>query len=320
MDINAKQLEALDFNYLNQAETFQYSTDQLARAKSSTAIMDKLSAEVGDWEAATQAFDAAYRKATTTRQTKVVETLDSERDTIYAGFTGTVSNALKSPIATQQQAAQQLQEPIKRYAISTSAEYQEQTMRTEQLCTDLLANYAAPLADLGLTAWVEALQAKNCEFQEAMTQRTNEQAGYVKSELTNLRQQIIVAYRIFAKLMNVVLIYEGDSAYSAVIDQMNAEVRHYKQIAARKGASSSTSGTSGGTASAGTSPSTGGNAASDGANSTGDNGGQTGDNGGSSLPDDLGNDIPSGGSSSGADSGSTGANGGSGLPSDLGNG
>ena len=38
MDINAKQLEALDFNYLNQAETFQYSTDQLARAKSSTAI------------------------------------------------------------------------------------------------------------------------------------------------------------------------------------------------------------------------------------------------------------------------------------------
>jgi hypothetical protein len=30
MDINAKQLEALDFNYLNQAETFQYSSHPAA--------------------------------------------------------------------------------------------------------------------------------------------------------------------------------------------------------------------------------------------------------------------------------------------------
>ena len=128
----------------------------------------------------------------------------------------------------------------------SGAVYQEQTMRTNQLCQDLLANYASQLAALGLTAWIEALLAKNQEFQAVMTQRTNDQANYVKSELVNLRLQIIAAYRVFAKLMNVVLIYEGDTAYATVIDQMNAEVRHYRQIIARKGGGSGDSGSNGG--------------------------------------------------------------------------
>ncbi|MBR0036514.1 MAG: hypothetical protein IJP70_02610 [Bacteroidales bacterium] len=246
MNINARQIEALDFNYLNQAETYQYNADQLARVKSSAAIMAKLQAEVAAWEASMQTFDVTYRKATTAGQTKVVENRDAERDKIYSGFVGTVNNALKSPIEAQQQAATTLQEPIKRYAISTGAEYQEQTMRTEQICQELLANYAPQLTALGLTAWVEALQAKNRDFKAAMTQRTNEQAGFVKSELANLRLQIISCYRAFVKLMNVVLIYEGDTAYASVIDQLNAEVRHYKQIIARKGGPVSASSYTGG--------------------------------------------------------------------------
>ena len=293
MNINARQIDALDFNFLSQAETYQYSIDQLTRAKSSSAIMAKLSAEVGAWEAATQAFDSAFRKMTTTGQTKVVETLDAERDSIYTGFTGTVNSALKSPIAAQQQAAQQLQEPIKRYAISTTSVYQEQTMRTEQLSQDLLDNYQSQLAALGLTAWIEALQAKNQEFQAAMTQRTNDQAGYVKSELANLRLQIIATYRVFVKLMNVVLIYEGDTAYATVIDQMNAEVRHYRQIIARKGGTTPAD-NGGGTDTPGTGGDNGGGTDTPGTG--GDNGGGTdtpgtgGDNGGGTDTPGTGGD------------------------------
>ena len=235
MDINARQIEALDFNYLDQSETYQYSVDQLARVKLNAAILEKLGTEVNAWEAVNQAFDVAYRKVSTSLQTKVVQTLDSERDSIYTGITGMVTNMLKSPVTSQREAAEELQEPIKRYGINAGGEYQQQTMRTDQFCTDLLANYSSQLTALGLTAWVEALQAKNQEFSAAMNARTNDQASYVRSELTQLRQQIITTYRVFVKLMNVVLIYEGDTAYASTIDQMNAEVRHYRQIIARKG-------------------------------------------------------------------------------------
>ena len=242
MDINARQIDYLEFNYLDQSETYQYSVDQLSRVKANAALMAKLGNEVGAWETATQNFDAAYRKVTTAGQTKTLGTIDNERDTIYSGLVGTVSNATKSPIAAQKSAATELQEPIKRYDVNTGGEYQQETMRVDQFCQDLLANYASQLTTLGLTAWVEALQAKNLEFQEAMRARTDDQAGYVKSELTQLRLQMVSAYRVFRKLANVILIYEGDSAYATIIDQLNAEVRHYRQIVARKGGPSSSSG------------------------------------------------------------------------------
>ena len=159
-----------------------------------------------------------------------------------SGFKGSVSNARKSPIAAQAQAAEEVYEVIERYNINTSGEYEQQTMRTDQMCTDLLTNYQTQLTTLGLTAWVEALQAKNQEFNAAMTARTNAQAGYVRSELAQLRQQLIAAYRNFVKMLNAVLLYEGDTAYATVVDQMNAEVRHYKQIIARKRGGSSSGG------------------------------------------------------------------------------
>ena len=288
MNINAKQIEALDFNYLDQAETYQYMVDQLARAKASTPLMTKLGTEIGAWESSMQAFDVAFRRATTAGQTKVVETLDDERDTLYTGLNGTVNNATKSPIAGQKAAATELLEPFKRYDVKTGGEYQQETMRLDQLCQDLLTNYSSQLTALGITAWVEALQAKNQEFQAAMIARTNEQAGYVKSELTQLRQQMIVAYRAVVKLGNVVFIYEGDTAYATTIDQMNAEVRHYKQIIARKGGGSgSGSGSSGSGGTASPDPSQGGgNEGSNTGNSgnSGDYGGSTGVNEGGDTP------------------------------------
>ena len=257
MDLNARQLENLDFSYLDQSETYQYNDNQLVRVKACAAMMAKLEFVITPWEQAKQLFDERYRRMLTTGQTKTNEALDSERDALTTGFRGSVSNARKSPIAGQAQAAEVLFEVVERYDINTSGEYEQQTMRTDQMCTDLLTNYQSQLATLGLTAWVEALQAKNQEFNAAMTARTNAQAGYVRSELTQLRQMLITAYRNFVKMLNAVLLYEGDTAYADTVDQMNAEVRHYKQIISRKRGGGSTGGTSDvnqGTNNSGTSP------------------------------------------------------------------
>jgi len=311
MDINARQIGYLEFNYLDQSEVYQYSVDQLSRAKACAPLMAKLGSEVGAWELAAQAFDTAYRKSTTAGQTKTVEGLDKERDSLYNGLTGTINNATKSPIAAQKAAATELQEPIKRYDVKTTGEYQQQTMRVGQFCQDLLANFAAQLTTLGLTAWVEALQAKNTEFQEAMNVRTDEQAGYVKSELTQLKLQLIAAYRDFRKLANVIFIYEGDGAYATTIDQMNAEVRHYKQIIARKGGPSAASSDSG----QGASP----NPSQGGENGGQQTGGDSNQGGGTGTIDtgDTGGGSTGGGTTGGDNGGSTGGgdNGGGGTGS-----
>ena len=286
MDINARQLDALDFNYLDQSETYQYNENQLVRAKGSAAIVAKLQEFITPWEQAKQRFDECYRKMSTAEQTKTNKSLDDERDELTTGFGGTVRNAKKSPLPGQAEAATVLEEVINRYNIKTDGEYEQQTMRTGQMCTDLLTNYQAQLTTLGLTAWVEALQAKNEEFNAAMTARTNSQAGYVKSELGQLRQQLITAYRNFVKMLNVVLIYEGDTAYADVVDQMNAEVRHYKQIIARKGGKVSAGSEGTGTGTGTTTPTN---------PDSGDNGGTTPDPTTDPDPSTGGGDNNSGG-------------------------
>ena len=259
MDINARQLGALDFNFLDQSETYQYIADQLARVKGCQPMMNKLSVYVTSWEAAMQTFDVAY----------------------------------------------------------ASGEYEQQTMRTEQLCNDLLTNFQSQLTALNLTAWVEALRAKNQEFQAAMNARTNDQADYVPSELTQLRRQMIAAYRNFVKMLNVVLLYEGDAEYATVVDQLNAEVRHYKQIIARKGGTTSATTNTGGT---GSSTNTGGTNENGGtqqggstdnpSTGSGDTGSGTEQGGGTGTltPTDPGTDNPSTGS--GGDNGGSSDNGG----------
>ena len=173
MDLNAKQLDNLDFSYLDQSEVYQYNENQLVRAKGNAAIVAKLQEFITPWEQAKQRFDDRYRQMTTAGQTKTNETLDNERDKLTTGFNGTVSNAKKSPLPGQAEAAEVLEEVIKRYDIKTEGEYEQQTMKTSQMCTDLLTNYQAQLTTLGLTAWVEALQAKNEEFNAAMLRSVN---------------------------------------------------------------------------------------------------------------------------------------------------
>ena len=304
MDINARQIGYLEFNYLDQSEIYQYSVDQLSRAKACAPLMAKLGTEVGAWETATQAFDTAYRKVTTVGQTKVVDTLDKERDSLYGGLVGTINNATKSPIAAHAAAATALLEPVNRYDVKTGGEYQQETMRIDQFCQDLLANFTSQLATLGLTEWAQALQTKNLEFQEAMRARTDDQAGYVKSELTLLKQQMIAAYNAFRKLANVIFIYEGDAAYAATIDQMNAEVRHYKQIIARKGGPSSAgsgsgSGQNGGQQSGGQQTTD--NGQQGGGQQTTDNGQQGGGQQTTDNGQQTGNDNPGGGDTPGGE-------------------
>ena len=50
MDLNARQLENLDFSYLDQAEVYQYNENQLVRAKGNAAIAAKLQEFITPWE------------------------------------------------------------------------------------------------------------------------------------------------------------------------------------------------------------------------------------------------------------------------------
>ena len=98
------------------------------------------------------------------------------------------------------------------------------------------------LTTTGLDDWFQDLKAKNEAFLAKMNERTEAQAGQQKGIVREKRLLAEAAYKNVVKLLNAAAIMEqpAELDYNPVIDRLNAEVEHYRQILARKGTSTGT--------------------------------------------------------------------------------
>ena len=80
-----------------------------------------------------------------------------------------------------------------------------------------------------------------------MNERTAAQAGQQKGIVREKRLLAEAAYKNVVKLLNAAAIMEipADLDYSIVIDRLNAEVEHYRQILARRSATQGDASTEG---------------------------------------------------------------------------
>ena len=95
----------------------------------------------------------------------------------------------------------------------------------------------AALQTTGLDDWLHDLKIKNEAFLVKMNERTEAQAGLQKGIVREKRLACEAAYRDLLKLINAMAICEVPAGYNfvTIIDLLNAEVEHYRQILARKG-------------------------------------------------------------------------------------
>lgn len=254
------------------------------------------------YAAALQAYDDAYAQARRWEQTEDISALDTQRDMALSAYLNALKAMTASPNAQKQQAAKQLMFIREKYSLSASDEYMKETTAIRQMVQemDASAEAQAALATTGLDDWFVDLKQKNEDFLAKMNERTDAQAGLQKGVVREARLACEAAYRNVVKLVNALSIVEVPAGldYAPVIDRLNAEIEHYRQILARKGVTTGTS--NGGSSSNGggttepENPGTGGDTTDPG---TGDNtgGGTTdpnpstgGDTGGTTEPDTPG--------------------------------
>ena len=283
MNINAKPLSTIDYTRMDNTTAlgfFVQMNDKLVTDTTLTAAMGTVWTAYTD---ALQAFDDAYAQARKWAQTADLEELDKQRDTALSGYLQTLKVMTGSPNAAKQAAAKQLQFIRDKYSLSSSDEYMKETTAISQMIQEIEASAeaTAALATTNLDEWLADLKQKNADFLAKMNERTEVQAGLQKGIVREKRNTCEAAYRNVVKLINAMSICEVPAGYSfgSIIDLLNAEIEHYKQILARKGGGGSSSG--GNSGGGGTTPSD-------------DQGGGGGDQGGGGepIPDDP---DPSGG-------------------------
>ena len=260
MNINARQLTLFDVTRMDVTTALGFFGQIKAQLDTNATLTATMAGVWTAYAAALQAYDDAYAQARRWEQTEDISALDTQRDMALSAYLNALKAMTASPNAQKQQAAKQLMFIREKYSLSASDEYMKETTAIRQMVQemDASAEAQAALATTGLDDWFVDLKQKNEDFLAKMNERTDAQAGQQKGVVREARLACEAAYRNVVKLVNALSIVEVPAGldYAPVIDRLNAEIEHYRQILARKGVTTGTS--SGGTNNGGSSSNGGG--------------------------------------------------------------
>ena len=269
MNVNAKQVVGIDTqNKMDNTTALGFFGQVRDRVTPDATLTAALGTVWTNYTAKLQGYDDAYAQVRKWMQTEDLEKLDSERDDALSAFLQALKAMTQSPNAAKQQAAKTLMFIRNKYTLRPSDEYMKETTAISQMVQEMEASAEAQAAlqVTGLDDWFQDLKVKNANFLVKMNKRTEAQAGLQKGIMREKRLASEAAYRDVVKVINAMAICELPAGYSlnAIIDLLNAEIEHYRQILARKGGGSSSGGGGG--------------------NNNEDNGGGSDDQGGSDTP------------------------------------
>lgn len=130
------------------------------------------------------------------------------------------------------------------YGKIASMGYDRETAAILNIAQDLRSDkYAADVQAIGMTDWVDKLEAANQDFAAVMKERYSEQSE--KNMLTRMqtaRAATDKAYREMCNKINSGVIFLGPDKYEGFINDMNVRINRFKTIVAqRRGRSSSKS-------------------------------------------------------------------------------
>ena len=241
MNINAKQVMSIDTTRMDNTTVLGFFQQIKNIIEPQEAFVAVLSTVLTAYLYALAGFDQAFAQVRKWIQTADIEELDKQRDASLRGFLNALKAMLESPNAEKRQAAKYIDNIRMRYSLNPNEEYMKETTAISQMVqemeTDAQCDHA--LQACGLDEWLADLKTRNEAFLAKMNERTEAQAGQQKGIVREKRQETETKYKDLVKLINASAICEmGQSVdYNGIIDQLNAEIEHYKQILSRKGSS-----------------------------------------------------------------------------------
>ncbi len=181
-------------------------------------------------------FNTSWQPSKGSELTPQIQQLDDERDSLFLGLKKTVDAwAVHHYDAEKKNAAFLIADKIGAHgALLHKLRYQQETATLNALILDFTNELADKVALLGLTQWVEKLQAVNTTFNEKYLERAKalsaEQDGVVlqlRSESTQAFQQLI---NIFEARMAIAKIEGGNfNAYETVNNELNEITEQYNE-------------------------------------------------------------------------------------------
>lgn len=228
----SKKVELLRIESMNNAQSNEFMTANIARAEADAKIAELLAPQLTAWKDANTQFDAYLKQSQKALLTEDIKSLDEVQDDDYLAFKGMVRSLMNVPDPTLKERIRRVKLCLDTYKIETDWEYIKEMNFIRQMLDDLQGRLAEDVTVLGLGIFVEKLAQSNAAVRQAQQQRDDNAAGQLKGQTAAWRRETEKKYREFVEMLNARALVFGDADYAAFIDKLNASIAHYRQILA----------------------------------------------------------------------------------------
>ena len=163
--------------------------------------------------------------------TEVIEAGDDQRDSGLSGYAQVLKGFLCLKSGEQYEAAKKLDKHLSDFNLSPRMSLIKQTGAMKNLIEDLETTYATEVELLGLKPFVTMMKTGNTTVDTNLQARDARSAGKMKAAVLTARSETDEIYNKIIKKINALAIVDEENAdeYGQLIDELNAQIKHYKE-------------------------------------------------------------------------------------------
>lgn len=226
-----KQVDTISLGKLSNYAHFNYMDAVYKNLNSLLLMGEKLATELPIFKEKLDNENDVLVQSRKNDLTEVIEAGDDKRDSGLSGYAQVVKGFLFLRSGEQYEAAKKLNQHLSDYKLSPQMSLVKQTGAMKNFLEDLETTYTSQVTSLGLTPFVTMMKEGNTTVDTNLQARDARSAGKMKAAVLTARSETDEIYNKIIKKINALAIVDEENAdeYGQLIDELNAQIKHYKE-------------------------------------------------------------------------------------------
>lgn len=223
------EIKVISLERMNNGAHYTYMTNVLNRAEADEHIKADAAKQVADFKAALAEEDKYFKVSEKSPKTDLIAAADAERDKLCRNYLKTLKALMNMPDETIATSAKALVQMFTDYKLDPDEQLDKQTGILLNMVTDWEGKHAQDVTNTNTGKYVELIKAANEKVHALMVERSDEQKEIPVGALKSARKQTDVAYRALVKMVNALVMVNGETDYTDFIKFLNYEIKRYKE-------------------------------------------------------------------------------------------
>ena len=223
------EIKTLSVGLMNNGAHFTYMTNVLNRAEADEHVKVDAATQVADLKAALAVEDKYFKTSDKNLKTDIIAAADAERDKLCRNYLKTLKALMNMPDETIANSAKALVQMFIDYEFDPDAQLDKQTGILLNMVADWEGKHAQDVTNTNTGKFVELIKAANEKVHSLMVERSDEQKEIPVGALKSARKQTDIAYRALVKMVNALIMVNGEENYADFVKFLNYEIKRYKE-------------------------------------------------------------------------------------------